>query len=130
MSARERIVEAMRAIADDKEGVTQIIKVGQEYYFSYKGRNWSITRVDPDEDRDYTYFFYFYPGDGKSIEAICEMFSGGFVEPGEYLAFRELDYPTKDRSAFRDLYSVLDAKYFGLDSVLDEILGKEPEIPF
>ena len=128
MSINERIISAIQRIAEDVESIGEIVKISEEYYFEYKEKYWSISRSREEVTGLHTHFFFYYPNTKLNLKGLAELASRG--DPNtHFMVFRETDFP-RQRLAFRSLYDAIEAKYFGLDDALDDILGKEPQIPF
>ena len=123
-NVNSRLIDALRVMASDPSEISELIKAGDDYYFVFKGRAWSITKTSDDG-----FYVFFYPDRTPNLKLIAERSAEG-DESLDFLTFKQFEFQPRDRAAFTSLYDAVSAKHFGLDSVLDDILGKEDPIPF
>ena len=110
-----KIVVAANAIINNPEDITNVRKSGNEYYFLYKGKyKWSISESDGE------YYVHYYP-DESTIDEL--------VSTSDWQSINFVTYSTKDlktREAyetFSELYLLIKEKLYGVDKVLDDIIG-------
>lgn len=123
-----KIVQAVNAMISNKDKISQVMKgIGtpDEYFFLYKDKHkWSIYYTKNNEE----YVLCYYPGK-QSLEQLA------FMEDGEWHSFFELiAYGSRDlgtveaHKSMQELYSIVKGKIFGIDEVLDDIIGDD--VPF
>jgi len=119
-----KIVSAINTMVSSPELITSVLMGGfdNEYYFKYdKKHSWSIMRNSEGE-----YSLHYYPGDADITElaAIPEEAWSDF-EP-ESVRYSSKDIGTREAiESFRDLHTIIGEKAYGMDDVLNEIIGNE-----
>jgi hypothetical protein len=123
-----KIVQAVNAMLQKKELISQVIPgepgTFREYFFLFNQKyKWSIMYNASDD----IYYLSFY-----STDAPLKLLAS--YPPPELEKFTSMIYTTQEigtkeaYQTFRDLYTTIKEKVFGIDKVLDDII--EPEIPF
>lgn len=113
-----KIVQAINAMISNPRFISNVIRADkEEIYFLYKGKyKWSIAH------RDEGYYLFYYPGD-DSIQNLAD-------EPWNpqipIVVYKDTDIGTKEaKASFAELYTVVVEKVFGVDAVLDDIIGDD-----
>ncbi|RUO36231.1 hypothetical protein CWE13_09515 [Aliidiomarina shirensis] len=96
-----------------------------EYFFKYENKhNWSIFR-----NHEGVYYLQYYPGE-VDLSDLAGIPDQQWEEAApESVAYNTKDLATKEAvESFRDLYAIVKEKVYGMDEVLDDIIGGN--IPF
>ena len=117
-----KIVQAINSMISNAEKITNVSTYGNdngEFYFTYDNKYvWGI-RQPEDED---IYYLYFYPEiqDQKELKNVknwnkvpCIDYSTNELKTREAL------------ESFRELYLIVKEKTFGVENILDEIIGNK-----
>jgi hypothetical protein len=119
-----KIVSAVNAMILRSDRINPAI-LGEdgEVFFTYDSKyNWSIKQNEDD------FVLWFYPGSG-SVEALARQRSWDEDIPVVvYKASQTGGREAKD--TFRELYTIVREKVFGLDDVLKDIIDGADDIPF
>jgi hypothetical protein len=112
-----KIVQAVNAMISNQEKISQVMEGDDEYFFVYRDMyKWSIKKTNDDV------ILYFYPED-YDIESLAAL------SPSSWNSIRMVIYKaseigTKEAiSSFLDLLTIIKEKQYGVDSVLDDIIG-------
>lgn len=110
-----KIVRAANAIALNSNKIDRVVRKRSEYFFLYdKKHTWSISL---NED---IYSLFYYPGD-ESYDDTCNRTSW---EEDDYMHYSTKGLNTREAyDTFRDLYQIVKEKVFGINKVLDDIIG-------
>lgn len=112
-----KIVQAVNAMISNNNLISDVIRGESEIFFLYKGKyKWSMAK------RDDTYYLWYYPGE-QSIESLAqEEWHLGMP----MVTYNDADIGTKEaRASFADLFMVLEEKVYGVDAVLEDIIGDD-----
>lgn len=112
-----KIVQAVNVMISNPELITKVARGTHdqnEFYFEYKKFIWSLRKADDD------YFLFYYPGKTK-VEDVARLGSFDNVDMMSYstLAIRT----TEAEQSFSELYEILRERLYGMNLVLDEIIG-------
>lgn len=115
----KKIIEVMRKIASTPDLIGDVNRGGNEYYFHYKGHVFSIlSRAVPD-DRYGKYSFYVYPDWSDDVQSLASIFQRGDYENVAMVSYHSHD---EDEQPFRQLYAMVESKYFNIDNIVNDIL--------
>lgn len=119
-----KIVEAVNVMILNPEKITNVIKRESEYYFIYKDKyKWSINGLPSG-----SYTLVYYASD-ISLDELANFEQENWEHFNDMVIYRCSDIGTKEATqTFRDLYSILNEKVFGVDEVLSDII--KDDIPF
>ncbi len=119
-----KVVKAINSMITNDSKISNVIKSGDELFFLYdKKHKWSMGYV---EDRGY--FLHFYPSTVHTIEEISSISSWDSVS---FVTFKSEDINTREATeTFKELYQILQGKLYGIDDVLNEIIGDGNDLPF
>lgn len=112
-----KIVQAVNAMISNNHLISDVIRGENEIFFLYKGKyKWSMAY------RDDIYYLWYYPGE-QSIESLAqEQWQQGMP----MVSYKDADIGTKEaRASFADLYMVVEEKVYGVDAVLEDIIGDD-----
>lgn len=114
---------AVNKIISKNNKITNVQKRDNELFFLYDTKyKWSIRQATGEvtEGRS-DYFLYYYPAT-LSLEQLAKL------EDSEWKGIDLVEYSTRDLKtreaydSFRELYTIVNEKLHGFDSVLDEII--------
>lgn len=116
-----KIVIAVSSIISNKDKITNVIGKGTEYFFLYNNKyKWSIKKENEGD-----IYLNYYPDDIKLDELVRITTLDGI----NYVTYRasdlDLKFPYKEKT-FEELYLILKEEVFGVDKVLDDIIGDMP----
>lgn len=121
-----KIVRAVNVMVSNPEQITNVISsnYSDELFFIYKNKyKWGMKR-----DEDGEYYLYYYPG-RQTLNQLAGFSDQDWNDFSEMVVYSTNGIGTKEaRSSFADLYTVVREKRFGLNDVLDDIIGDE--VPF
>lgn len=114
-----KIIEAANAMIANPLKITNVIINGDEVFFLYKNKyKWSLTETDQGE-----YMLFYYPGN-QSIETLASMSEYQWDDSVPMIRYSSETIGTKEAMAtFKDLYTLVKGKAFGIDEALDDIIG-------
>lgn len=116
-----RIVSAINSMISNPELIGNVItNSANEYFFTFKDRHkWSIRHIEPG------YVLWYYPSD-ESLENLAAYDDPVAWEHVPMVTYRSADIGTLEaEESFRELYRIVGEKVFGMDEVLDDIIGPE-----
>lgn len=115
-----KIVEAANAMIANPDKITNVILVGDEVFFLYKGKyKWSITEGNSGE-----YRLFYYPGSSDTIDFLADSARSGWDSDIPMITYSVEDIGTVEAKAtFKELYLVTKGKVFGVDEALDDIIS-------
>lgn len=113
-----KIVEAANAMIANPDKITNVIQAGDEVFFLYKDKyKWSSIESSDD------YRLYFYPG-GESIERLVDSALSGWDTSIPMISYSSEDIGSNEAIAtFKELYTLVKGKAFGIDDALDDIIS-------
>lgn len=119
-----KIVTAINSMISNSELITDVIKgtYDSEYFFKYsKKHNWSIFKA-----KDDNYILNYYPGN-PNLNDLAGLPDEAWEDHGPQL----VNYSTKTLGtkeaidSFRELHSIVSEKAYGMDDVLNDIIGND-----
>ena len=119
-----KIVTAINSMVSHPDLITDVIKgtYEKEFFFRYsKKHNWSIFKTN-----DGHYTLNYFPGN-PNLKNLAELPDEAWEEVGPEL----VRYSTKDLAtteaidSFRELYSIVSGRVYGMDDVLNDIIGDD-----
>ncbi len=120
-----KVVRAVNVMISNANKIDNCVRNNDEYFFEYDGKyKWSMSYNDSEN----VYYLYFYPGDG-SIKELA------YAGPEEWEHINMVRYSSGDfkgaeaHESFRELYTLLKEKVYGIDKALDDIISSE-DLPF
>lgn len=110
-----KIVQAVNAMISNHHLISDVVRGENEIFFLYKGKyKWSMNL------RDDSYYLWYYPGK-QSIEHLAQE---QWDEEIPMVTYKDADIGTKEaKASFAELYTVVKEKVYGVDAVLDDIIG-------
>lgn len=113
-----KIIQAINNIIEHSDKITSVIRIENENFFNYSGHIMSIIEYGEGE----SYRIYIYPNfsstlDVKSIEN-PRNFDHVFYDTDNIKGREALE-------SFNNLYSIVAEKIYGVDTILDDIIGKD-----
>ncbi len=118
---RSRVVSLIHQIIQNPHGVSEIYRTGNEYYFIYLGRYFSIMKRTHQSNGS-SYVFYIYPKAVAPLEQLAVEMSVG-NQPDDYpmVAYNDTDFSADEADLFRQLYRVLEERHLGLDELFNDL---------
>lgn len=117
-----KIVTAVNAMISNTDLISNVIQgdMESEVFFKYDKKHlWSIFVGDNN-----TYILNYYPGT-QDLEALAAIPEENWSHEG----IRSIQYNTKDLGtrealeSFKELSSIVNSKVYGMDDILDDIIG-------
>lgn len=117
-----KIVQAINAMISNQGLIDMVLQGEDEYFFLYKKKyKWSMRSNNQD-----VYFLYYYPTNKLSLEQLANFSPDDWQNYSEMVLYRSADIGTKEaKDSFSELYSLLREKIYGVDKVLDDIIGDD-----
>lgn len=116
-----KIVSAANAMIATRDRISDVVpsSTGSEVFFVYDRKHkWSISK---NTNSDYTLFYY--PGP-QNIRELAGWPEEAWYEFNEMIRYSTADLGTKEaKETFAELYRVVNENLFGINGVLDEIIG-------
>lgn len=114
-----KIVQALNAMLANPDNITKVMRGENEYFFLYRDKHkWSIAR----DDTDGSHRVWFYPGEEK-LEKLATLPPEEFFGL-DFVLYHDKEIGTKEaRATFAELYLLVRERVFGVNKVLDEIIG-------
>jgi|APSaa5957512535_1039671.scaffolds.fasta_scaffold58392_2 hypothetical protein len=114
-----KIITAVNTMILKNEKISDVTEGDDEYFFLYDGKyKWSITYS---KNKD-SYYIHYYSG-STTISELAN------VSADEWANYTYITYDTDSintveaDSTFKELYTIVKEKLFGIDEVLDDIIG-------
>ncbi|MFP5497070.1 hypothetical protein BOP96_19120 [Pseudomonas sp. FSL W5-0203] len=118
-----KIVIAVNVMITEKDKISGVVDGGGdgELFFLYDGKHkWSMMNGGEG------YVLFYYPG-RSDINNLASIPPEEWPDDIDMVVYRVRDIGTKEaKESFADLYAVLKAKKWNMDSVLDEIIATGP----
>ena len=116
-----KIVTAINAMLSHPELITNVQKGNHssELYFLYNDTyKWSINKSQKG-----VFYFVFYPGEEK-LEDMATWPDEAWDDFDGYVSYNSRDLGAKEaHDSLSELYTTVQEKIFGMDQVLDDIIG-------
>ncbi len=114
-----KIILAINSMIQNSDQISGISASNNEYFFEYKGYIWGILKSKED------YILVYYPDISTVMDAMNLTKYSDDVASINYNsdAFKNQE----DIESFRDLYSTVKEKVYGVDKVLDDIIENDFE---
>lgn len=114
-----KIILAINSMIQNSDQISGISASNNEYFFEYKGYIWEIFKSKED------YILVYYPDISTVMDAMNLTKYSDDVASINYNsdAFKNQE----DIESFRDLYSTVKEKVYGVDKVLDDIIENDFE---
>lgn len=123
-----KIVTAVNAMISHNELITDVIRGSyeKEYFFRYsKKHHWSIYEGNVGGEKN-QYYLNYYPGNPDLTELAALPDQAWHDQGPKLVSYNTKDLATKEAlDSFRELYSIVSEKAFGMDDILDEIIGND-----
>ena len=118
-----KIIKAVNSMISNEVHIGPVIRgyEGSEFFFMY-GRKykWSIIRNQKND-----YYLHYYPGD-QDLEQLASWPEEAWHEFGEMVSYNSRELGTKEaHDSLSELYTVIQEKLYGMDEVLDDIIGDD-----
>jgi len=115
-----KIIKALNSMVSNPEKITDVIQEDEGYFFLYdKKYVWGIY-FDLEND---TYEAYFYPGATETVGVVNSIRSEIYIDYINYES--EILGARESHETFSELYRIVKEKLFGVDKVLDDIIGDD-----
>lgn len=110
-----KIVQAVNAMITNANLITNVIRGQNEIFFLYKGKyKWSMAK------RDDGFWLWYYPGEQK-LERLARE---DWDEDLPMVTYNDASVGTREaKASFGELHTIIKEKVFGVDEVLDDIIG-------
>jgi len=114
-----KIITAINKMIENKDAITNVILSEEEYFFLYKNKiKWSIIE---DDDKDIT--LVLYPDSSSKLDELANTTNWDKVNMVTYNTY---DFKTQEANeSFNELLQIVKGKVFGVDNLLDEIIGDD-----
>ena len=119
-----KIVQLMKKIIAEPDGISDIQRHNNEYYFRFKKRLFSILEGTTRTRKygEYSFYLYLVPDTVKAT-AIIEMSEIGNLDQINMVATHAGEAASgEEKKVFSELYSLIKRKDTNLDQVLDDLL--------
>lgn len=112
-----KIITAINKMIENNDAITNVILSGEEYFFLYRNKiKWSIIE---DDDEDIT--LVLYPDSSSKLDELASTTNWDKVNMVNYNTY---DFKTQEANeSFNELLQIVKGKVFGVDNLLDEIIG-------
>lgn len=118
-----KVIKAINAMVSHENQIGPVLRgdEGGELFFMYGGKHkWSIIRNQKNE-----YYLHYYPG-GQDIKQLASWPEEAWHDFSEMVSYNTRDLGTKEAyDSLSELYTIVQEKLFGMDKVLDEIIGDD-----
>lgn len=119
-----KIVTAINAMVSHPELITDVIKgtYETEHFFMYANKHkWSIYKT-----KDNEYFLNFYP-ENQNLRDLASLPDEAWHQHGpELVSYGTNALATKEAlESFKELYSLVSEKVYGMDEILNDIIGDD-----
>jgi hypothetical protein len=120
-----KIVSAANAMISNDHKIGSVSPNGSEYFFLYDNKHkWSI-RHDAGTTENTVLFFY--PSDDISIEQLASFGQDDWQYYNKMVSYSAKEIGTIEaEQTFKELFSIVKEKAFGVDDVLDQIISDLP----
>lgn len=124
-----KIIQAINSMITNEDEISGVIEgdtSANEYIFVFgKKYLWSINaNKEPGEPDEY--FLHYYP-DSPDPTWLAELDPRDWATQVNKVSYRSSDFPGKEAiESFRELYSTVQEKAYGMDTVLDDIINHIP----
>ena len=114
-----KIILAINSMIQNSDKISDVSVFDIEYFFEYKGYIWGI--LESKED----YILTYYPGSTTVTNVINRI---EFTDDIDSISYNSDAFKNQeDIESFRDLYSTVKEKVYGVDKVLDDIIENDFE---
>ena len=112
-----KIVQAVNAMISNHKLISNVVRGENEVFFLYKEKyKWSMAF------RDGSYYLWYYPGN-QSLEDLSQE---RWDDDIPMVSYKDADIGTKEaKASFAELYTLVKEKVYGVDEVLDDIIGDD-----
>ena len=116
-----KIVQAINSMISHPELIEQVLQGENEIFFLYKKKyKWSMRENNKGE-----YYLYYYPS-SIDLEVLSNFNADDWQDFSQMVIYKDADLGTKEaKASFCELYSLIREKVFGVDKVLDDIIGED-----
>lgn len=117
-----KIVTAINRMIAGESNISNVMRGydSVELFFMYDKYKWSIIKREAEN-----YSLHYYPGN-QTLEELASLLEEAWPEFGEMVSYRDDVLGTKEaRSSLSELYTIIQEKLFGMDEVLDDIIGPD-----
>lgn len=117
-----KIVRAVNSMVSQKDKISNVLKKGEEYFFLFEDKyKWSVLN----NKSKASYMVYYYSGD-QSLQDLATMDDIYWENFEEYIVYSSEDIKTVEANeTFSELYMLVKEMAFGINKVLDDIIGEE-----
>lgn len=119
-----KLIQAVNAMIANANQIKPVLRGASngEYFFMYGGKHkWSISKNSKGE------FFLTYYAGTQSLADLAALREEEWIDFNEMVVYNSRDLGTREAiDSFRDLYSLVQERLFGVDAVLDDIIGDDP----
>ncbi|MFH1226727.1 MAG: hypothetical protein V1701_02335 [Planctomycetota bacterium] len=120
-----KAIQAINTMISNQDKISDVRKVNNSYIFLYNQKYvWEIWYYEEGD----VYSVSFYPEIKKVIDVVNVIDNLTGIN---FITYNSKDFGTKEAyETFIELYRVVKEKLFGIDKVLDDIIGDDEEVPF
>ena len=122
-----KAIAVLKKIASDPTNIHEVEKVGDEFYFRYKGHVMSVM-CNPKRGSQYgDYSLFIYPDWTDKIKVLSQYPFDGSPDEPKMLSVHCAHFPSQYRSAFEEAFKTVQGTYIevNLGSVFDDILSEK-----
>lgn len=120
-----KIIQAVNAMISNHKLIDPVIRVDYsgELFFLYKGKHkWSISKAGTDQK---DYYLHYYPGN-QDLATLANFSEDQWRGFSEIVTYKSLEIGTREAfNSMQELYTIVSEKLFGMDDVLDDIIGDD-----
>ncbi|BAN47673.1 hypothetical protein [Metapseudomonas resinovorans] len=118
-----KIIQAINVMISNSSRITDVVGgyTDSEYFFIYDGKHkWSMLIGNGG-----AYYLHFYPGD-QDLNHIAVLDEDEWDRFTKRVSYNTRDLADKEAiDSFRELYSILKEKAYGMDEVLSDIIDSD-----
>ncbi len=118
-----RIPKLVRQMIIQISLVTEISASENEFYFLYKGKFFSILKRTQSNPIYGDFSFYCYPKWNDNLDQLVKIASSLDADDIMMIDAHEQFLDPSEKNLFKDLYSSIKNKFFGVDDFFDDLLN-------
>ncbi|MDD7913766.1 hypothetical protein [Polaribacter ponticola] len=114
-----KIIKAINKMIENTDLITNVVLSEDEYFFLYNNKvKWSIIE---EEDKDISLILY--PNFNGKLDELANIVEWEHIN---MVTYNTMDFKTQEATeTFNELLQIVKSKVFGVDNLLDEIIGDD-----
>ena len=116
-----KIIKVINTMITNEDKIGNVIQGEHEYFFLFNNKHkWSISY----NEQENQVFLHLYPDESLTIDKIASI--QDWESYSNFVSYRSKELKSSEAlESFLELYGLVKTKLFGIDDILDEILGLE-----